>query len=123
MIKMIIAPLVFATLAVGIASMGDSKTIGRVGAKTFGWFLMMSFLSLLLGLLMVHLLQPGAGVNLEVPAASASTGWPHRGTHWLIFCTMCFRSALLTRWQKRDSADRCVCGVLWLGGGTSGPQG
>lgn len=71
MIKMVIAPLVFATLAVGIASMGDSKTIGRVGAKTLGWFLTMSFLSLLLGLLMVHLLQPGAGVGLELPASNA----------------------------------------------------
>lgn len=74
MIKMIIAPLVFATLAVGIASMGDSKTIGRVGARTLGWFLMMSFLSLLLGLLMVHLLQPGAGVGLEAPVAEAVSG-------------------------------------------------
>ena len=46
LIKMIIAPLVFSTLVVGIAHMGDSKTVGRVGLKTMGWFITASLLSL-----------------------------------------------------------------------------
>ena len=54
LIKMIIAPLVFSTLAVGISRMGNASTIGRVGLKTFAWFLAMSTISLLLGLLMVN---------------------------------------------------------------------
>jgi len=71
LIKMIIAPLVFSTLVVGIAHMEDSAAIGRVGVKTLGWFILASLLSLTLGLIMVHLLQPGAGLALPPPQASA----------------------------------------------------
>jgi Na+/H+-dicarboxylate symporter len=74
LIKMIIAPLVFATLVVGIAKMGDASTIGRVGLKTFSWFISMSLVSLLLGLVMVNILKPGIGVELTLPAIEASTG-------------------------------------------------
>jgi Na+/H+-dicarboxylate symporter len=74
LIKMIIAPLVFTTLTVGIAKMGDTRTVGRVGIKTLGWFMMASLLSLTLGLIMVHLLQPGMGLHLELPPEHASSG-------------------------------------------------
>ena len=74
LIKMIIAPLVFSTLVVGIARMGDGATIGRVGAKTFGWFISMSLISLLLGLVMVNLLKPGVGLNLPLPDLAADSG-------------------------------------------------
>lgn len=74
LIKMIIAPLVFTTLTVGIAKMGDTRTVGRVGFKTLGWFMMASLLSLTLGLIMVHLLQPGMGLHLELPPEHASSG-------------------------------------------------
>ena len=74
LIKMIIAPLVFSTLVVGISRMGNASTIGRVGLKTFAWFLSMSTISLLLGLLMVNLLTPGVGVNLPIPELTATTG-------------------------------------------------
>ena len=58
LIKMIIAPLVLATLVSGLAGMGDSKTIGRIGAKALGWFICASFISLFLGfLLMVFLVN------------------------------------------------------------------
>jgi Na+/H+-dicarboxylate symporter len=74
LIKMIIAPLVFATLVVGIAKMGDTSTIGRVGLKTFAWFISMSLVSLLLGLVMVNILQPGIGLELTLPEITANTG-------------------------------------------------
>ncbi|MBZ6066098.1 dicarboxylate/amino acid:cation symporter [Aeromonas schubertii] len=74
LIKMIIAPLVFTTLTVGIAKMGDSRTVGRVGIKTLGWFMMASLLSLTLGLVMVHLLSPGVGLNLALPDGTATSG-------------------------------------------------
>ena len=61
LIKMIIGPLVLSTLVVGIGHMGDAATVGRVGAKTMGWFVSASIVSLLLGLFMVDLLQPGVG--------------------------------------------------------------
>ena len=71
LIKMIIAPLVFSTLVVGIAHMEDSAAIGRVGIKTIGWFLLASLISLTLGLIMVQLLAPGAGLALPPPAATS----------------------------------------------------
>jgi len=78
LIRMIIAPLVFSTLVVGIAHMEDSAAIGRVGVKTLAWFMLASLASLTLGLIMVHLLQPGAGLALPPPSASsdvATTGF------------------------------------------------
>ena len=73
LIKMIIAPLIFSTLVAGIAHMENAAAIGRIGAKTMGWFICASIVSLLVGLLMVHLLQPGAGLHLETAAAAAPT--------------------------------------------------
>jgi len=73
LIKMIIAPLVFSTLVVGIAHMGDGKAIGRIGLKTMGWFVSASLVSLLLGLALVNILRPGEGLNLPLPDASAAT--------------------------------------------------
>ncbi|WP_334161048.1 dicarboxylate/amino acid:cation symporter [Phenylobacterium sp.] len=73
LIKMIIAPLVFSTLVAGIAHMGDASEIGRVGVKAIGWFILASIVSLTLGLVMVHLLQPGTGMSLALPAADAGS--------------------------------------------------
>jgi Na+/H+-dicarboxylate symporter len=73
LIKMIIAPLVFSTLVVGIAHMGDTKAIGRIGIKTMAWFVSASLLSLLLGMILVNILQPGASLNLPLPDVTASS--------------------------------------------------
>src|ERR1700730_11214591 len=72
LIKMIIGPLVFSTLVVGIGHMGDAATVGRVGAKTMAWFVCASIVSLLLGLLMVNLLQPGVGIVIADRATTAN---------------------------------------------------
>ena len=74
LIKMIIAPLVFATLVSGIAHMGDTAALGRVGARSIAWFLGASLLSLSLGLVMVNLLQPGVGADLVLPPEGATAG-------------------------------------------------
>lgn len=74
LIKMIIAPLVFSTLVMGIAHMGDTSALGRIGVRTLGWFIGASFLSLTLGLLLVNLLQPGAGLGLPLPPVTESAG-------------------------------------------------
>ena len=73
LIKMIIAPLVFSTLVVGIAHMGDTKAVGRIGAKAMVWFVGASLVSLLLGLVLVNILRPGDNLNLPLPDAGAST--------------------------------------------------
>lgn len=69
LVQMIIAPLVFCTLVVGIAKLGDIKTVGRVGGKALLWFVSASLTSLLLGMLLVNLLQPGAGMDLTAAKA------------------------------------------------------
>jgi Na+/H+-dicarboxylate symporter len=73
MIKMIIAPLVFATLVVGIAKMGDIATVGRVGGKALGWFIGASLVSLTLGLILVQLFEPGKAMQLPIPEANAAS--------------------------------------------------
>jgi Na+/H+-dicarboxylate symporter len=73
LIKMIIAPLVFATLVAGIASMGDTTAVGRIGIKALGWFITASVVSLGLGMLFVNLLQPGHALNLPLPEVGAVT--------------------------------------------------
>ena len=73
LIKMIIAPLVFSTLVVGIAHMEDAAAIGRVGAKTMGWFITASVVSLSIGLIMVQLISPGVGLNIPLPDVTAAS--------------------------------------------------
>ena len=74
LIKMIIAPLVFATLVSGIVHMGDTASLGRVGLKTMTWFIGATIVSLTLGMLLVNLLQPGIGTGFVLPPADATSG-------------------------------------------------
>src|SRR5213075_1577371 len=74
LIKMIIAPLVFSTLVAGIAHMGDIAALGRVGLRSLGWFILATFVSLTLGLIIVTTLHPGIGLNLPIPPTSAASG-------------------------------------------------
>ena len=74
LIKMIVAPLVFTTLVVGIAKLGDTKTVGRIGGKTMLWFISASLMSLVLGMILVNLFKPGIAMNLALPLDNQSTG-------------------------------------------------
>jgi Na+/H+-dicarboxylate symporter len=65
LVQMIIAPLVFTTLVVGIAKLGDLKTVGRVGGKAMLWFITASLVSLLIGLVLVNIFKPGLGIDLS----------------------------------------------------------
>ena len=65
LVQMIIAPLVFSTLVVGIAKLGDLKTVGRVGGKAMLWFISASLISLLIGMMLVNLLKPGLAIDLS----------------------------------------------------------
>ncbi len=65
LVQMIIAPLVFSTLVVGIAKLGDLKAVGRVGGKALLWFVSASLISLLLGLMLVNLFKPGTHISLS----------------------------------------------------------
>ena len=68
LIKMIIAPLILATLVTGIASMGDSSALGRIGGRALAWFITASLISISLGLVLVNLFQPGVGLNITATA-------------------------------------------------------
>lgn len=73
LIKMIIAPLVFSTLVVGIAKLGDFKVVGRIGIKTILYFQFATLLALTLGLVIVNVFKPGYYMHLEVPSSTAQT--------------------------------------------------
>lgn len=74
LIKMIVAPLIFSTLVVGVAKVGDIKAVGRIGGKTMLWFLSASLLSLVLGLIMVNIFRPGETMHLPLPPSNVDTG-------------------------------------------------
>jgi Na+/H+-dicarboxylate symporter len=74
LIKMIIAPLVFSTLVVGVAKAGDFKTVGRIGIKTIVYFQFATILALSLGLILVNLFEPGKVMQLPLPAMDAVSG-------------------------------------------------
>lgn len=71
LVQMIIAPLVFSTLVVGIAKMGDMRLVGRVGGKAMAWFITASLVSLTIGLIIVNIIRPGDNMNLTVDSADA----------------------------------------------------
>lgn len=72
LVQMIIAPLVFSTLVVGIAKMGDMKMVGRVGGKAMAWFITASLVSLSVGLVLVNWLKPGKGTSIQMEDVSAA---------------------------------------------------
>ncbi|MGQ3179583.1 MAG: cation:dicarboxylate symporter family transporter, partial [Blastomonas fulva] len=71
LIKLLVAPLVLSTIVVGIAHMGDSSALGRIGVRALTWFITASFISIGLGLLMVNLFQPGVGAPIPDAAEAA----------------------------------------------------
>ena len=70
MIKMIIVPLIFSTLVIGICGTGDFKKLGRLGGKSILWFEIVSVLALAIGLFVVNILKPGEGISLSGGDAS-----------------------------------------------------
>src|SRR5690242_4065711 len=75
LIKMLIAPIIFATITVGIARMGAMRDVGRIGIRTLLYFEAVSTLALVIGLVVVNVLQPGSGLHVDptagAPAAAA----------------------------------------------------
>ncbi len=72
LIKMLIVPLIFSSLVVGICSMDDIKKMGRIGAKSFGIYLLTTAIAITIGLIIGTLLQPGAGLEMELPKDMAA---------------------------------------------------
>ena len=102
LIKMIIAPLVFSTLVVGIAKMGDAKEVGRIGIKALGWFVIASVISLSLGLILVNVFRPGDALTAMVPAADAASGIATTGLTLKEFVTHLVPSSIVDGMAKNE---------------------
>jgi Na+/H+-dicarboxylate symporter len=102
LIKMIIAPLVFSTLVVGIAHMGDTAALGRVGLRSLVWFIGASLVSLTLGLMLVNTLQPGVGLNLALPAIDAASGVEKTGFSLKEFVTHLVPASMVDAMAKNE---------------------
>jgi len=73
LVKMIIAPVIFLTLVTGIAGMKELGSVGRVAGKAFAYFLFFSTLALIVGLIVANVIQPGAGMNVDVASLDAAS--------------------------------------------------
>jgi Na+/H+-dicarboxylate symporter len=102
LIKMIIAPLVFSTLVVGIAHMGDAAALGRVGVKAVGWFVCASLVSLTLGLILVTLFQPGSALGLPLPPADATVGVDRSAFDFAKFIAHIFPESMIGAMASND---------------------
>ena len=74
LIKMIIAPLVFSVLVIGVAKIGDFKTVGRMGAKTLVYFTCATLIALSIGLVIVNVFEPGKKIHIDMPEAGTESG-------------------------------------------------
>ena len=113
LIKMIIAPLVFSTLVVGITHMGDTGALGRVGIKALGWFIIASLTSLTLGLVLVHLLQPGIGLNLPLPPTTADAGLDKSNFDAVKVITHIFPTSIIDAMAKNEILQIVVFSVFF----------
>jgi Na+/H+-dicarboxylate symporter len=113
LIKMIIAPLVFSTLVVGIAHTGDNKAIGRIGIKTLAWFLGASGLSITLGLILVNLLEPGVASGLTLPDASADLSIKATAINLKDFITHVFPKSIVEAMANNEILQIVVFSVFF----------
>jgi Na+/H+-dicarboxylate symporter len=115
LIKMIIAPLVFSTLVVGIAKMGDAKEVGRIGGKALGWFIIASLISLTLGLIMVNLFRPGDALALAggLPPATASSGVNPSGISLADFVTHLVPASIVDGMAKNEILQIVVFSIFF----------
>jgi len=102
LIKMIVAPLVFTTLVVGVAKLGDIRSVGRIGGKTLLWFISASLMSLLLGMILVNIFRPGEAMNLPLPDVGESTGLASTGLSLKEFLYHVFPSSFAESMAKNE---------------------
>ncbi len=113
LVKMIIAPLVFATLVSGLAGMAGTSDVRRIGFRSVGWFLCASLLSLALGLVLANVFQPGAGLNLVQTSADVSTGLNTAGLNFKDFVTHAFPTSIVDAMARNDILQILVFSVLF----------
>ena len=118
LIKMIVAPLVFFTLVVGVAKLGDMKSVGRIGAKTLLWFISASIVSLALGMLLVNIFKPGIAMNLPLPETGTKALVPSDGLSLKEFLHHVFPSSVIDAMAKNEILQIVVF-ALFFGAATA----
>jgi len=118
LIKMIIAPLVFTTLVVGVARLGDLKSVGRIGGKTLFWFICASFTSLFLGMLLVNFFKPGVAMHLTLPDVLTDTGVKKTALSLRDFLYHVFPTSVIESMAKNEILQIVVF-ALFFGVGTA----
>jgi Na+/H+-dicarboxylate symporter len=123
LVKMIIAPLVFSTLVVGVAKLGDINSVGRIGGKTLLWFLSATFVSLFLGMILVNLFQPGKMMELTLPPENASTGLEHTALSVKEFVKHVFPKSIIDAMAKNEILQIIVFALFFgIGAAAVGPK-
>jgi Na+/H+-dicarboxylate symporter len=112
LIKMIIAPLVFATLVSGLAGMDSGQDVGRIGLRSVGWFLCASLISLALGLVMANVMAPGAGMHLTASAAEVNTGLNTSALNAKDVITHAFPTSLIDAMARNDILQILVFSIF-----------
>ncbi|CAB3798599.1 dicarboxylate/amino acid:cation symporter [Paraburkholderia caffeinilytica] len=113
LVKMIIAPLVFATLVSGLAGMEGSSEVRRIGLRSVGWFVCASLFSLGLGLVLANALQPGAGLHMTQTSSDVATGLNTAGLNFKDFVTHAFPSSIIDAMARNDILQILVFSVLF----------
>ena len=113
LIKMIIAPLVFSTIVSGIASFGNAKAVGGIALKAMAWFICASLVSLSLGMLFANLFQPGAGLQLPLPDAGATTGLAAASLNFRDFLTHVFPTSVVSAMAGNEVLQILVFSIFF----------
>jgi len=113
LVKMIIAPLVFATLVSGLAGMEGTSDVRRIGLMSVGWFVCASLFSLALGLVLANALQPGAGLHMTQTSSDVATGLNTAGLNFKDFVTHAFPSSIIDAMARNDILQILVFSVLF----------
>ncbi|ANX11446.1 glutamate/aspartate:proton symporter GltP [Fictibacillus arsenicus] len=115
-VKMVIAPIIFLTIVLGIAKMGDMKKVGKVGGKAFIYFEVVTTLALVIGLIVVNVLKPGAGLDfdkLEKGDVSEYTSEGGGKIDWIEFVTHIVPSNMVDAFAKGDILQVLFFSILF----------
>ncbi|WP_438297290.1 C4-dicarboxylate transporter DctP [Sporosarcina sp. FA15] len=115
-VKMVIAPIIFLTIVLGIAKMGDMKKVGKVGGKALIYFEVVTTLALVIGLIVVNLVKPGAGLNyneLEKGDVSKYTAEGGQSINWIEFVTQIVPSNMVDAFAKGDILQVLFFSILF----------
>ena len=121
LIKLLIGPLVLATLSVGVGQMGTGAAVGRIGLRAMTWFLSASLLSLCLGMLLVNILHPGTALHLPLPEAMTTIKGPSESVSFEGFLEHLVPASITDALAHNEILQIVVFSVLFgLAGGSLG---